>query len=123
MILKEIYPVFQCLICLLTSQPNFLLFPTLELPTAELRIYFRRALWHEHEFHATQIRINVAIETRSHEGARGICASEEVVRTAWAVEAGAGGNIVDCAVDCQVKGLSGIGAIVGAELGICEKDG
>lgn len=102
--------------------PGFLLLPGLEFSTAELRIYLRGARRHEHTLHATHIGIDVGVKAGSNEGPRCVGAAKEGVRTAWAVEVGAFGDVVDCAVDGQVDGFGGIGAVVVAELGVCEGD-
>ena len=65
----------------------------------------------------------VFLEAAREEGARGVAASEEVVRAAGPVGVAVGGDVVDCAVQCQVDGKSRIGAVVARELGISEVDG
>ena len=57
------------------------------------------------------------IEAAGYKGAGGVAAGEEVVGSAWAVEVWGGGDVVDGAVEGEVDGDGGEGAVVEGEFG------
>lgn len=77
---------------------------------------------HIHELYAAQIGRLVFPEAARDEGARGVAAGEEVVRTAGAVGLGGGGHVIDGAVEGEVDGLLRVRAVVGSELIVSEAD-
>ena len=56
-------------------------------------------------------------------GARGVAAGKVVVGASRAVDAAAGGDVVDGAVDGEVDGLGVVGAVVGGEFFESEVEG
>ena len=65
----------------------------------------------------------VFLETARDEGARGVAAGEEVVVSRGTVHHAVGGDVEDGAVDGEVDGEGGVGAVVKGELGGVKMDG
>jgi hypothetical protein len=72
----------------------------------------------EHLLDAAEVGRRVFGEAAGEEGTRGIVACEEVVTATGPVGCGRDGNVVDCAVESEVDGAFGRGAVVGEELGV-----
>lgn len=96
--------------------PRLPLTPDLPLPAAQLRVLFLVIDGDIHLLDTVQIRGKVLLETARDESARGVAAGEEVVAPARAVHHGVGGDVEDGAVDGEVDGEGGVGAVVEGEL-------
>lgn len=108
---KQLMPIFQPLAHLHPRESQILRMSILQFPLGHLLAAFRflNILWcrvwfefrvdrNEHLFYAAEIGDRVFGETTRQKGARGVAAGEDVVAATWAVGAGGGGDVVDCAV-------------------------
>lgn len=132
---KQGMPMLQALLDLLPRTPQLRRMPILLLRGAQRLprlglgpvLVRRRVLGlgvdgHVHLLDAAQVRHRVVCETARQERARRVVAREEVVAPSRPVGGRRGGDVVDCAVEREVDGLCGVGAVVGEELGVCEVD-
>lgn len=132
---KQLVPALQALDNLFARLLELLRMPVLELAGAQLlavarflllggalfrceRDLFLRVHGHVHLFYAAQIRDRVLGEAAGQKGARGVLSREEVVGAAGAVGGGRDGHVVDGAVEGEVDGLLGVGAVVEGEFGV-----
>lgn len=116
--LEHLRPILNRILDLLLRFPHLLLPILLLLRRHVLLIESRHVGRDVRPLCAAQIGRAVLGETASDEAARGVFACEDVVAAAWAVEAAACGDVVDCAIKGEVDGFGLVGAVVGEEVGI-----
>lgn len=117
MIPKEPLPMRHLLPNTRPRHPHILLAPDFPLPTTQppnLLLIIDRD---KHLLHARQIVREVLLETTRHESARRVAAGEEVVVPAGAVHHAVCGDVEDGAVDGEIDGEGGVGAVVEGEAG------
>lgn len=117
MIPKEPLPMLHLLPNLPPSHPNILLAPNLPLPTTQRLNLLLIVNGDKHLLGAGEVVREVFLETARDEGARGVAAGEEVVVARGTVHHAVGGDVEDGAVDGEVDGEGGVGAVVEGELG------
>jgi hypothetical protein len=121
--LEHLRPPINRVLDLLPRLPQFL-FPNLLLLRRNVLLV---KVWNIHRnirpLCAAQIRHRVLDEAPGDERARGILACEDVVAAAGAVDAAAGRDVVNGAVEREVDGLARVTAVVGEELGVGQGDG
>ena len=121
--LEHVRPAINRSLDLLLCQANNLLPQLLLLRRDALRIHVRDIHRNVRPLGAAQVGRRVLGETARDECARRILACEDVVAATGPVDAAAGGDVVDGAVEGHVDGFVRVGAIVGEELGVCQGDG
>lgn len=116
---EEILPVSHLLPHLAQRHPPILLPPNLPLPTAQLLVFLLILKGDEHLLHTRKVMREVLLETARHKRTSCIPAREEVVAAARAVDEPVSGDVEDGAVDGDVDGEGGVGAVVEGELVWC----
>lgn len=117
MIPKEPLPMLHLLLNLSPSHPNILLAPNLPLSTTQrsnLPLVIHRD---KHLLDTGEVVREVFLKAARDEGARGVAAGEEIVVPRRTVHHAVGGDVEDGAVDGEVDGEGGVGAVVEGELG------
>ena len=117
MIPKEPLPMLHLFPNLRPSHPNILLAPNLPLPTTQPLNIFLVVHRDKHLLDTGELVREILLETARDKGARGVAAGEEVVVARGAVHHAVGGDVEDGAVDGEVDGEGGVGAVVEGELG------
>jgi hypothetical protein len=74
--------------------------------------------WDVHLLDAAHVGDRIFGKATGYEGAGCVFTREDVVGAAWAVGLRGDGDVVNRAVYGEVDGLSGVGAVVGEELGV-----
>lgn len=122
MISKEPLPPLHRLLHRRPRKPDLPLPPDLPLRT---RNPFLLNILHgdKHFLRTDQIPRQIFLETARDEGARGVAPGEEIVAPAGPVDGRVGRDVEDGAVDGEVDGEGGVGAIVEGEFGGGEVNG
>jgi hypothetical protein len=121
--LEHARPAVNRSLNLLLRQANNLLPQLLLLRRDALRIHVRDIHRDVRPLGAAQVGRRVLGEAARDEGARAVLAREDVVAAARPVDAAAGRDVVDGAIEGHVDGFVRVGAVVGEELGVGQGDG
>lgn len=106
-----------------SSHPNILLAPNLSLPTTQPLSFLLVVYRDKHLLDTGEVVREIFLKTARDEGARGVAAGEEIVVARGTVHHAVGGDVEDGAVDSEVDGEGGVGAVVKGELGGVKMDG
>jgi hypothetical protein len=121
--LEHARPAVNRSLNLLLRQANDLLPQFLLLRRDALGIHVRDIHRDVRPLGTAQVGRRVLSETARDECARRVLAREDVVAAFGPVDAAAGGDVVDGAIEGYVDGFVGVGAVVGEELGVGQGDG